>query len=81
MIGKSIRDDQLALVNDGSASVDNIRNVSLPFVFVGRQQRFAKTADDFAWIITIQERSANAVLAQGADTMAEDQPTSVRFDR
>jgi hypothetical protein len=80
MIGKRIRDDQFAVVNDGAASIHNIRHVTFPFVFVRWEQRFAETADHFARIVTIQKKSADAAFAQGPNAMAENQPTRLGLD-
>src|ERR1700693_429377 len=77
VIGQSIRDDQFAVVQESATCINDVRHVALPFVFIGLQQRFAEAADDLAGIIAIQQERADAILSQGADTVAEHQPSCV----
>src|SRR6266849_2053389 len=80
VIGQAIRDDQLALVEESAASINDVGKISFPFVLIRLEQGLAKTADNLAGIIAIQQKRANAVLSHWADAMAEHQPACIGFN-
>ena len=81
MIGQAIGDDQLALMNQSAAGINDIGHVAFALVLIRLQQRLAKAADHLAGIVAIQQKRADAVLAHGADAMAEHQPAGIGFNR
>src|SRR5579862_135861 len=74
VVSQAIRDDQHTLMEESAASIDDVRYVTFPFVFVGTQQRLAKAADHFTGIVAIQQERSDAILAHRADPVAEHQP-------
>src|SRR5713101_1656188 len=77
VIGQTIRNDELAVVEERAARINDVGHVAFPFVVVGCEQRFAEAADYFGGIIAIEEERTDAVLAHRADTVAEDQPPCI----
>src|ERR1700680_2862251 len=51
VVGQAIRDDQLALVEERAARVNDVRHITFSFVLVGLEQGLAKTADNLAGIV------------------------------
>src|SRR5436853_6411954 len=80
VIGKTIRNDQFAVVEESATRINDVGDVAFSFVFIGLEQRFAEAADHFAGIIAIEQKRANAVLSHRANTMAEDQPSGTGLD-
>ena len=77
VIGQTIRDDQLAVVDESAAGINDVGHVTFAFVLVGLEQGFAKAADHFAGIVAIQQKRSDAVLSHRADTMAQHQPAGI----
>ena len=48
VIGQAIRDDQLALVEESAASINDVGHISFPFVLINLEQGLAKTAENLA---------------------------------
>jgi hypothetical protein len=72
VIGHAIGNDQFAVVEESATGIDDIRHVPFTLPLVRFEQGFAEAADHFAGIIVIEEKRADAVRSQGADTVAED---------
>src|SRR5260370_8181766 len=77
VIGHSIRDDQFIVVDESATGVNNIRDVTFAFALVGFDQGFPQSSDNFARIVAIKQERADAVLAHGANSVAQDQPADV----
>src|SRR5260370_27822006 len=80
VIGYAIWDDQHAVVEESPTCINDAGHIALPFVLLRLEQGLAKAADHLSGIVAIQQKRADAVLPQGADTMAEHQPASVGLD-
>src|SRR5438067_12898424 len=80
MVGESIGNDQFTVVNNSAARIDNVRHVTFTFVLIGYQQRLAQPTDYSPWVVTIQKESADAVGAQGTNTVTENQPPGIGFN-
>ena len=81
MIGRSVRDDQVAAVQKTSARVNNVRDVALPLVFIGFDKGFPHSADDLGGIITIEQEGANGILPHRAHSVTEHEPAGFSFNR
>ena len=77
VIGQTKGDDQFALVEESATCINDVRYVAFTLVLVGFEQGFAEATDHFGRIIAIEQKRADAVLSQGADTVAKDQPASL----
>src|SRR5450631_518839 len=80
VIGHGVGNDQFAVVNESPAGINDIRNVPLTLALIRLEQGFMEATDHFAGIVAIEEERADAVRSQGADTMAEYQPTCFSFN-
>jgi len=77
VIGQTKGDDQFALVEESATCINGVRYVAFTLVLVGFEQGFAEATDHFGRIIAIEQERADAVLSQGADTVAKNQPACV----
>jgi hypothetical protein len=80
VIGQTIGNDQLAVVEESATRINDVGHVAFPFALFGFEQGFAEAADHFSKIIAIEEERTDAVLSHRADTVAEDQPPCVGLD-
>jgi hypothetical protein len=53
VIGQSIRNDQLALVEESSARINDVRYVTFPLGLAGFEQGFLEATDHFSRIVAI----------------------------
>jgi hypothetical protein len=81
VIGHAIGNDQFPIVEESATGINDVGHVAFTLVLVRFEQGFSKAADHFAGIIVIEEECADAVVSQGADTMAEDQPACFGLNR
>src|SRR3984885_9329059 len=77
MVGQTIRNDQLTVMEQSAARIDHVGHVAFPFPLVGFEQRLAEAPDHFGGIVAIEQERADAVLSHGADPVAEDQPARI----
>ena len=68
-------------MDHGPARIDDIGDVAFPFVFRGRQDRFAQAADNTQRVVEVQQHRADAVAAHRPDAVGQQQPTFGRFQR
>lgn len=70
VVGHGVGNDELALMDEAAAGVNDIGNVAFAFLFVRLDKRFAGAAKNPGGVIAIEEKSADAVFAHGADAVA-----------
>ena len=80
VIGQAIGNDQFTFVDESSTGINDVGYVAFPLVLVWCEQGFAKATDYLDRIIEIEKERTDAVLSQGADTVAEDQPAGIGLD-
>src|SRR5688500_10752945 len=68
-IGAGERYIELLIVNHGAAGVDHIGHVTVPLLFVRRDQRFVEDAKNFAGVIRVQQHGPNAVSSHRPHAM------------
>ena len=81
VVGHGIGNDQFAVVHESAAGINDIRHVPLTLPLIRLEQGFTQAADHFAGIVAVEEECADAIRSHRADTMAEDQPACVGFNR
>jgi hypothetical protein len=52
-------------VHDSATTVDDIRHIPLAFIFIGSHQRLFQASDQARGVVSIEQESAERVLAQG----------------
>ena len=72
VIGHGVRDDELALMDEATAGIDDIGDVAFALVLVGLDDRFAG-AGELRRIIAVEQKRADAVFAHGTHAVADDQ--------
>lgn len=65
VIGHGIGNDQLPVVHESTAGINDIRNVPLTLALIRLEQGFTQAADHFAGLVEIEEKGADAVRSQG----------------
>src|ERR1700737_5620467 len=80
VIGEAVRGYQLTVVDESAARIDNVRYVTPTLIFIGFQQRLAKTPDDLAGIVSIEQKRTDAILSHRAYAMAQNQPSGIGLD-
>src|SRR5216683_2553919 len=55
VIGQTIGNDQLAVVEESATRINDVGHVAFPFALVGFEQGFTEAADHFSKIIAIEE--------------------------
>src|SRR5439155_19902162 len=65
------------LVEESATCINDIGDVAFALIWVGLEQGFAEATDHFGRIIAIEQKRADAVLSQRANTVAKDQPACV----
>ena len=55
VIGQTIGNDQLAVVEESATRINDVGHVAFPFALVGFEQGFAEAANHFSKIIAIEE--------------------------
>src|SRR5437868_15480206 len=54
VVGYPVGNDQLLSMHEAAARVNDIRNVTVAFVYIGLDQGFREAADNFCWIVQIE---------------------------
>src|ERR1700691_5510879 len=80
VVGQTIGNNQIAVVDQSAAGINDIWHIAFTLVLVGHEQGLAKVADHLGGIVAIEKERAQAVLPHGADSMAEDQPSGIGLD-
>src|ERR1700687_5371642 len=55
VVGYPVGDDQLLTMHKAAARVNDIRHVSIALVYVWLDQWFRQPADNFCWVVKIQQ--------------------------
>src|SRR5215471_4676663 len=71
VIGHGVREDELTIVDERAAAIDNIWHVAFALGLARFEQRFAQAAKNARGIIEIEQERANAILAHWPYTVAE----------
>src|SRR5210317_168721 len=79
-IGHGVRNDQLVVMNERTAGINNIGNISLALFLMWGKQWLIQAGDDFCWIFKIKQYGADAILAHRSDAMGEHNPAFIGFE-
>ena len=79
-VARPVGQEQLVAVPQRAAGVDDVGDVAVARVLVGRQERFAERAEDPARIVPVEQQGADRVLAHRSDPVSEDDPACFGLD-
>ena len=80
-IGHGVGDNQLVVMNERPAGINDIGNISLTLFLMGGKQWRIQAGDHSGRILEIKQYSADAILAHGPDAMGEHDPAFIGFKR
>lgn len=79
-VAHGVGEDDFVVVEEGATTVDDVGDVTLAFDAFGREERFAKSANDLGGIFEVEQDGTDAVFAHGADAMGNDEPAGWGLD-
>ena len=77
----SERDDQIPLMDHGSAGVDDVGHVAVTLTIERFDQWLFEVSDHSCRIIDVEQDRRDRVAAHRADGVGEDEPAVFGFDR
>ena len=80
-IADSIRQHQGALMEEGTAGVDDIWHIAVLLIGSWGEKRFTKLADDPGGILEFEQDGSDAVGAHGSDAVSQHQPACIGLNR
>src|SRR5215510_14813901 len=81
MIGQSVRDDQLPVVDDRPAGVDDVGHVAFTFILVGHQDGLIEPANLYGRIVFLEQAYAETISPHRSHTMSDHDPSEVGLYR
>src|SRR5262245_58040887 len=75
-----VGDDQLAAMDCGTATIDDVRYIPLALVSVRLQQRRLQSSDYARWVVAVEQERAEGILPHRPDTVRQHQPPGLCLD-
>ena len=70
-VGDGVRQNNPAVVAQGSTSIDHIRDVTFPFGRFGPNQGLPRPGQNLGWIVFVQQNGTDGIFADGPDAVGK----------
>src|SRR5205823_2657314 len=80
-IANAVRQDELPVVDERPAGVNDVRNVTFPFVPFRSKEGLFQLANGSCRVVQIEQGRPDTVFSHWTDAMSKNQPASLGFNR